>query len=47
MRRHAYQQFGNSVAVPVVRAVAEQIVKALADNIPAQGFLDPFEPVID
>jgi DNA (cytosine-5)-methyltransferase 1 len=47
MRRHAYQQFGNSVAVPVVKAVAEQIVKALADDIPAQGFLDPFEPVID
>jgi len=47
MRRHAYQQFGNSVAVPVVKAVAEQIIKALDEEIPAQGFLDPFEPVIE
>lgn len=47
MRRHAYQQFGNSVAVPVVKAVAQQIINALHDDIPAQGFLDPFEPVIE
>lgn len=46
MRRHAYQQFGNSVAVPVVKAVAQQIIKALKDNIPAQG-LFPFDPIID
>lgn len=26
-RRHAYQQFGNSVAVPVIRSVASQIVE--------------------
>ena len=28
----AYRQFGNSVAVPVVHAIAEQIVKILDDS---------------
>ncbi len=32
----AYKQFGNSVAVPVVKAVAKQIMKALESNQPAE-----------
>jgi len=31
-RRHAYQQFGNSVPVPVVGFVAQQVLKALKEN---------------
>lgn len=29
-KRHAYQQFGNSVAVPVIQAIAASIIQALA-----------------
>jgi DNA (cytosine-5)-methyltransferase 1 len=35
-RRHAYQQFGNSVPVPVVSAVAKQALRFLSENIPVQ-----------
>ena len=31
-KRHAYQQFGNSVAVPVIQAIASEIERALKDN---------------
>jgi DNA (cytosine-5)-methyltransferase 1 len=44
-RRHAYQQFGNSVPVPVVKAVADHVAKALQEKRPAKYVLDPFEAV--
>ncbi len=31
-KRHAYQQFGNSVAVPVIKAIANEIKRSLKDN---------------
>ncbi|WP_244648104.1 MULTISPECIES: DNA cytosine methyltransferase [unclassified Lentimonas] len=31
-KRHAYQQFGNSVAVPVIEAIGAQIIKGLASK---------------
>ncbi len=42
-KRHAYQQFGNSVAVPVIEAIANQIVVALEKKKPASllGALTP------
>lgn len=42
----AYKQFGNSVAVPVVSAIAASIIKWKTANKPATSFVDPFEPVI-
>ena len=42
----AYKQFGNSVAVPVVSAIAASIVKWKTANKPATSLVDPFEPVI-
>jgi DNA (cytosine-5)-methyltransferase 1 len=42
-RRHAYQQFGNSVPVPVVKAVAGRVAQALQEKRCAKYFLDPFE----
>jgi DNA (cytosine-5)-methyltransferase 1 len=45
-KRYAYQQFGNSVAVPVINAIGEKIVKALRDNKPATGMLEKLEPEI-
>ena len=44
-RRWAYQQFGNSVAVPVIQAIAKNIGIALDEQKPAQEML-PNEPVI-
>ena len=44
-RRHAYQQFGNSVAVPVVKALASAVLKAINEN-KKMANLDSFEPVI-
>jgi len=44
--KEAWQQFGNSVAVPVVRAVAVQVLAALKANRTDRSCLDPFEPVI-
>ena len=31
-KRHAYQQFGNSVAVPVIKAIGNEIMKALSND---------------
>jgi DNA (cytosine-5)-methyltransferase 1 len=45
-RRHAYQQFGNSVPVPVVKKVASAVLEALNINSKVNGMLDPLEPVI-
>lgn len=45
-KRYAYQQFGNSVAVPVIKAIGEQILKALRDKKPAIGMLEKMEPEI-
>jgi len=44
-RRQAYQQFGNSVAVPVVKALASAVLKAIDENKRALS-IDPSEPVI-
>jgi DNA (cytosine-5)-methyltransferase 1 len=42
----AYKQFGNSVAVPVVSAIAASIIKWKTVNRPVANLIDPFEPVI-
>ena len=42
----AYKQFGNSVAVPVVTAIAKSIIHWRTIAKPAISLLDPFEPVI-
>jgi len=44
-RRHAYQQFGNSVPVPVVQKVAEMVLIALVEKRKAKSLLDPLEIV--
>lgn len=44
-KRHSYQQFGNSVAVPVIAAIAEEIAKSLRNKKQAQELI-PYEPVI-
>jgi DNA (cytosine-5)-methyltransferase 1 len=44
-KRHAYQQFGNSVAVPVISAIGGEILKAITENKVANELL-PFAPVI-
>ena len=44
-RRQAYQQFGNSVAVPVVKALASAVLKAIDENKRALS-IDPSEPVV-
>ena len=44
-RRWAYQQFGNSVAVPVIQAIAKNIGVALDEQKPTHDML-PNEPVI-
>jgi len=44
-KRHAYQQFGNSVAVPVIQAIAKQIQKALEKQASLTS-LDNLEPII-
>ena len=44
-RRHAYQQFGNSVPVPVVQKVAEKVLIALVKKRSAKSILDPLEIV--
>ena len=45
-RRHAYQQFGNSVPVSVVKAVAGSILTSLNEKKKASFLIEPFEPVI-
>lgn len=42
----AYKQFGNSVAVPVVSAIAKSILHWKTQAKPAVSLIDPFEPVI-
>lgn len=44
-KRHAYQQFGNSVAIPVIKAIGESILESLEKSSPAKGLLS-MEPVI-
>jgi DNA (cytosine-5)-methyltransferase 1 len=44
-RRHAYQQFGNSVPVPVVQKVAEKVFIALHEKLAPKSLLDPLEIV--
>jgi DNA (cytosine-5)-methyltransferase 1 len=44
-KRYAYQQFGNSVAVPVIFAIAQQIRIALKESAPALEMIKN-EPVI-
>ena len=45
-RRWAYQQFGNSVAVPVISAIANSIICSLNDQEPARNTLDPLEAIV-
>ena len=45
-RRHAYQQFGNSVPILVVSHVAKAMLEAIHQNKKAKFTLDPLEPVI-
>jgi DNA (cytosine-5)-methyltransferase 1 len=45
-KRYAYQQFGNSVPVKVVRAVIEAALQASRTGVPAESLLDPLEPVV-
>ena len=33
-KRHAYQQFGNSVPVPLIQKIGENILQALKEKIP-------------
>jgi DNA (cytosine-5)-methyltransferase 1 len=44
-RRHAYQQFGNSVPVPVVQKVAEMVLLALVEKQKAKSLFDLLEIV--
>lgn len=44
-KRHAYQQFGNSVAVPVIEAIASKITTALDNHLLIEG-LEPLLPEI-
>ena len=46
-RRHAYQQFGNSVPVPVANKVAEAILKSIKDNQKIRSLHDSYAPVIE
>jgi DNA (cytosine-5)-methyltransferase 1 len=45
-RRWAYQQFGNSVAVPVIEAIANSIITSLINQEISKTTLDPLEAVI-
>lgn len=45
--RYAYQQFGNSVAVPVVHSVATAILRALENGEPVHDRMDPLDAVIE
>jgi len=44
-RRHAYQQFGNSVPVNVVKAVVDAALKSWKMREPTLSLFDPTEPV--
>lgn len=45
-RRHAYQQFGNSVPVNVVKAVVDAALQGWRMREPTLSLFDPTEPVI-
>jgi DNA (cytosine-5)-methyltransferase 1 len=45
-KRYAYQQFGNSVPVNVVRAVAREAILARRRGLPSESLIDPLEPVL-
>ena len=44
-KRHSYQQFGNSVAVPVIKAIGSEIIKSLEKQKKAKELI-PNEPVV-
>ncbi|MBC2607496.1 DNA cytosine methyltransferase [Pelagicoccus albus] len=44
-KRHSYQQFGNSVAVPVIEAISRNIFSALDSPKQSSNTLLPLEPV--
>jgi DNA (cytosine-5)-methyltransferase 1 len=46
-KRYAYQQFGNSVAKPVVKAIMENILFYMRNPIPAKIVTDVFSPVVE
>lgn len=46
-QRYAYQQFGNSVAVPVVRSVATAILNAMENNLTVHDRMDLLDAVIE
>jgi DNA (cytosine-5)-methyltransferase 1 len=46
-KRYAYQQFGNSVAKPVIRAVMDNILFHMRNPMPAEDLVDIFSPVIE
>lgn len=41
-KRYSYQQFGNSVAVPVICAIASKIIYALNQKLHCSNSVDPF-----
>ncbi len=41
-KRYSYQQFGNSVAVPVITAIASKIIYALNQKMDCSKAIDPF-----
>ena len=45
-RRHAYQQFGNSVPISVVGSVAAAVLQAIERGQKSNALIDPLEPVI-
>ena len=45
-KRYAYQQFGNSVAKPVIRAVMDNILFHMRNPMPVQDLADIFSPVV-
>ena len=44
--RYAYQQFGNSVAVPVIKAIGTEILSSLKEMKPASDIVDNLAPEI-
>jgi DNA (cytosine-5)-methyltransferase 1 len=45
-KRYSYQQFGNSVAVPVIMAIAREIIYALSNQSRCSSTVDPFMPEV-
>ena len=44
-KKSSYQQFGNSVAVPVIRAITKEILHSLSENEPVIDSIDPLQPM--